>query len=411
MRVGLGMVTCIWLAGTTAAADWPQWRGPQRDGISPETGLLKSWPAGGPKRLWHVRGLGEGYSSFSVAQGRLFTQGQRGSQQFVLAYDASTGQKLWEAPTGKPFRERRGHGPRGTPTVDGDRVYSLAADGTLACLDARTGKPHWAFNVVERYGGQVINWGMSESPLVDGARLIVTPGGPGASIVALDKLSGKLLWKSQSDEAGYSSPIAFDLAGKRLLAVLTGEAALGLAAQNGELLWRYDKVSNRTANIATPIFHNGQVFYSTDYGTGCALLKLDGGGGAVRADEVYFNRNMRNHYSSSVLIGEHLYGFSGTVLTAMHFQTGEVAWRDRSVGKGSVIAAEGLLYCLGEDGVVGLVEAHPAAYRERSRFEIGRGEFPTWTPPVIANGRLYLRDQDNLYCYDIRDSRAAAKPK
>jgi outer membrane protein assembly factor BamB len=391
---------CIALAWP---ADWPQWRGPNRDGKSPETALLKSWPAGGPKRVWKSTGLGEGYSSFAVVGERLYTQGQRGNQQFVMAFDTATGKKLWETQAGTSFRERRGHGPRGTPTVEGNRLWALSADGALVCLDAATGRRIWGFNVVEKHGGRVINWGMSESPLIDGNLLIVMAGGSGAGIVALDKSNGNLVWKSQSDEPGYSSAIAFDLGGVRQIATFTGDAAVGLAMKNGELLWRYPKVANGTANIATPIFHDGHVFVSSDYGTGCALLKLTPAGGGVKASEVYFNRDMRNHYSTSVLVGDHLYGFSGQILTAMKLSTGEVAWRDRSVGKGSVAYADGHLYCLSENGVVGLVEATPQAYREKSRFEIPRGEFPTWTPPVIANGRLYLREQDNLYCHDIKN--------
>jgi len=393
------------LSSTGLAADWPQWRGPARDGISPEKGLLKSWPAEGPRLAWKAQGLGEGYSSFAISGGRLFTQGQRGNQQFVLALDANTGKKLWEAPNGTAFRERRGHGPRGVPTVDGDRLYALAADGALTSLETASGKPVWSLNVVQRFGARVIHWGISESPLVDGERLIVNAGGSRASLVALDKRTGKPLWQSQSDEAGYSSAIAFDLGGARVIAAFTGEAAVGLAANNGELLWRYDKVSNRTANIATPIYRDGHVFFSSDYGTGCALLKLAREGGGVKATEVYFNGDMRNHYSTSVLVGDHLYGFSSAVLTAMEFQSGRVAWRDRSVGKGSVIYADGHLYCFSERGVMGLVEATPAGYQEKSRFQIPPGEFPTWTPPAIAAGKLYLREQDNLYCYDILENR------
>ncbi len=384
------------------AADWPQWRGPHRDGISPETGLLKAWPPGGPRRVWKTAGLGEGYSSCAVVGSRLYTQGQRGNEQFVMAFDAASGKKVWETAAGAAFREQRGHGPRGTPTVEGNRLWALSSDGTLVCLDAATGRRIWGYNVVEKFGGRLIHWGISESPLIDGDRVIVMAGGPGAGIVALDKNTGSLVWKSQSDQPGYSSAIAFDVGGVRQLATLTGEAAVGLSLKNGELLWRYPKVSNRTANIATPIFRDGHVFVSTDYGTSCALLQLTSTGGGVKASEVYFSREMRNHYSSSVLVGDYLYGYSSQILTAMKFQTGEVAWRDRSVGKGSVTYADGHLYCLGEEGVMGLVEATPQAYREKSRFAIPRGDFPTWTPPVIANGRLYLREQDNLYSYDIK---------
>jgi outer membrane protein assembly factor BamB len=403
------MLGCRWIAAWTlaccapgVAADWPQWRGLHRDGISPETALLESWPAGGPRLVWKTQGLGEGYSSFAVVGDRIYTQGQQGNQEFVFAYDTNTGKQLWKVPTGGGYQESRGNGPRGTPTIDGDRLYALAADGTLVCLRAATGERIWGVNLMERFGGRVPTWGISESPLIDGDRLIVTPGGPGASVVALEKLKGNLLWKSQSDSAGYSSPIAFDAGGARKVVVFTAQGAIALDMKNGEFQWRYDKVANRTANIATPIVHDGYVFLSSDYGTGCALLKLTASAKAVDASEVYFNREMRNHYTTSVLVGDHLYGFSSGILTAMKFLTGEVAWRDRSVGKGNVIYAEGNLYAFGEDGVVGLIQATPQSYREKSRFEIRKGSYPTWTPPVIANGKLYLRDQDNLYCYNIK---------
>jgi hypothetical protein len=392
-------ILCLSICTLAWGADWPQWRGLNRDGISPETGLLDTWSKDGPPLLWKIQGLGEGYSSAAISGGRLFIQGQHGDEEYVLAFDANTGKQLWRTHTGIPFNESRGHGPRSTPTVDGDRVYALAADGMLVCLDTATGKTFWGYNIVDHFHGRVPQWGISESPLVDGNRIIVTPGGPGAAVVALDKMTGKVLWTSQSDPAGYSSAIAFDEGGARALAVFTGDAALGLDFASGKLLWRYERVANRTANIATPIVHDSEIFLSSNYGTGCVLLKPAAGGSA---SEVYFNRDMQNHYSTSVLVGDYLYGFSGSILTAMKFQTGDVAWRNRSVGKGSLIYAEGNLYCLGEEGVVGLVEATPAGYQEKSRFEISKGGYPTWSQPVIANGKLYLREQDNLYCYNIK---------
>ena len=396
---GIASLLCLFFGALAWAADWPQWRGPNRDGISAETGLLDAWPKGGPPLVWKIQGLGEGYSSAAIAAGRLFIQGQQGDEEYVLAFDAGTGKQLWRAHTGIPFNESRGHGPRGTPTVDGDRLYALAADGMLVCLETATGKTIWGFNIVDHFHGRVPHWGISESPLVDGDRVIVTPGGPGAAVVALDKMSGKLLWQSQSGSAAYSSPMEYDAGGSRRVVVFTADAAMGLDLGSGKLLWRYERVANGTANIATPIVHGGEIFLSSDYGTGCVLLKASAGGDA---SEVYFNRDMRNHYSTSVLVGDYLYGFSSSILTAMKFQTGEVAWRDRSVGKGSLIYADRHLYALGEEGVVGLVDATPAGYREISRFEIPKGGFPTWSQPVIANGKLYLRDQDNLFCYNIK---------
>jgi len=397
-RVSAILLCFLIVSAAPRAADWPQWRGPNRDGISSETGLLAAWPPAGPRLVWRATGLGEGYASIAVARGRLYTQGQRGSQQFVMAFDVKTGSKLWETPTSaRSFRESRGNGPRGTPTVDGDRLYAMAADGTLASLDAATGKVIWSQNVVQKYGGAMIEWAFSESPLVDGDRLIVMPGGRGASLVSLNKLDGTLQWKAGSDQAGYSSTILAEVEGVRQVVALSGESAFGVRVDNGQVLWRYDRVSNSTANIATPIVHDGHVFLSTDYGTGGALLKL----GARGASEVYFTREMMNHYSTSVLVGDVLYGFSNSILTAMRFRTGQVLWRHRSVGKGSLVFADKFLYVLSEEGVVGLVEARPDQYREVSRFEIPSGQFPTWAPPTVADGRLYVREQDRLMCFDI----------
>ncbi len=385
-----------------AAADWPQWRGPERDGISSETDLLAEWPAGGPPLVWKATGLGDGYASVAVAGGRVYTQGQFGSRQAVMALDEATGEKLWETNNGGSYSNRRGSGPRGTPTVNDGTVYALGSNGALIALDPAQGKQLWTTNLLERFNARNINWGLSESPLIDGGRIIVNAGGGGASVVSLDRANGNVIWKSQSDEAGYSSAVVTEFGGVRFYVVLTGEAAIGVREDDGKLLWRYDRVSNSTANVATPIVHDGHVFVSSDYGTGCALLKFVATDGGVDVEEVYFNRDMRNHYSTAVLIGDHLYGYSSRTLTCMDFKTGKVAWKDRSVGKGQVIANREQLYLLSEDGVVGLAEATPEGYREKSRFSIGRGDYPTWTLPVIANGRLYLRDQDTLYCYDVR---------
>jgi outer membrane protein assembly factor BamB len=393
----LGLIL-LFFATIALAADWPQWRGPDRDGKSADTGLLDSWPKGGPRLLWKAQDLGEGFSSPAIAGDRLYIQGQQGGEQFVMAYDVHTGKQLWKTPAGKSFSEEHGNGPRGTPTLDGARLYALSADGTLVCLEAATGKRVWELNMVDFLGGRP-NRGYTESPLVDGNQLIVMPGGPGAGVVALNKNTGAIIWKSQSDKTGYSSAIAFDIGGTHALALLTGEAAIGLDAKDGALLWRYARVSNRTANIATPIAHDGFVFFSSDYGTGCVLLHPTPDG---KTAEVYFNRDMRNHYTTSVLVGDYLYGFSSEILTAMEFKTGKVAWKDRSVGKGNCIYAEQRLYCMGEDGVVGLIDPTPAAYKEISRFEIPRGPSNTWTSPAIANGQLYLREQTNLYCYNVK---------
>jgi len=382
-----------------SAASWPQWRGPNRDGISKETGLLKQWPAEGPPLVWKASGAGGGYSSFSVANGKLYTMGLRGEREFVVAFDVATGKEAWATPHGSAFRNDRGDGPRGTPTVDGDRVYALGGSGDLTAFEARTGKIVWSKNVLQEFGGSNITWGISESPLVLGNKVLVNAGGPGASIVALNKDNGAVIWKSQSDRAGYSSAIPVELNGTTQVVFFTAQRAVGLDAKDGRLLWEYGKPSNRVANVATPIARGNRVFISSDYGTGGGVVEISADNSAK---EIWFTQDMRNHHSSSVLIGDYLYGFSSAILTAIRFDTGEIAWRDRSVGKGSLVFADGNLYCFSENGIVGLVEATPTGYKEKGRFRLAQGNLPTWTHPVVVGGRLYLRDQDTIYAYDVR---------
>lgn len=397
------MVVCLSAeAAAQASGNWPQWRGPNRDGISKETGLLKQWPADGPPLVWKAKGAGGGYSSFAVANGRLFTMGLRGDSEFVVAFDVASGKEVWATANGRAFRNDRGDGPRGTPTVDGDKLYALGGNGELSCLDASSGKVVWTMNVLQKFGGSNITWGISESPLVVGDKLLVNAGGPNASIVALNKKDGSLIWKSQSDRAGYSSAMTVQVGNTTHVVFFTHQRALGLDLKDGKLLWEYDRAANDVANVATPVVRGNRVFISSDYGTGAGLVEIKADG---KAQEVYFTKDMRNHHSSSILIGEHLYGFSSGILTAMRFDTGEVAWRDRSVGKGSLVYADGNLYALSENGVVGLIEATPAAYREKGRFRIQQESLPTWTHPIIAGGRLYLRDQDTIYAYDVREKK------
>lgn len=379
--------------------NWPQWRGPNRDGISKETGLLKQWPAEGPPLVWKATGAGRGYSSFAVSDGRLFTMGLRGDREYVIAFDVATGKEAWATPDGTAYRDSRGDGPRGTPTVDGNNLYALGGNGDLSCLDAKTGRIVWAMNVLTKFGGENTNWGISESPLVIDDKLLVNAGGPGASIVALNKKDGSLIWKSQSDKAGYSSGMPVQMGNTTQVVFFTHRRALGLDLKDGKLLWEYARPANDVANVATPVVRGNRVFISSDYGTGAGLIEIKADG---KAQEVYFTKEMRNHHSSSILIEDHLYGFSGGILTAMRFDTGEVAWKDRSVGKGSLVYADGNLYALSENGVVGLIEATPTGYREKGRFRIRQDSLPTWTHPIIAGGRLYLRDQDTIYAYDVR---------
>jgi outer membrane protein assembly factor BamB len=396
------LVGAVGDATAQSGADWPQWRGPNRDGVSKETGLLKQWPAGGPPLVWKASGAGRGYSSFSVVHGKLYTMGLRGNREFVIAFDVATGKEAWATAHGGAFHNDRGDGPRGTPTVDGDRIYALGGNGDLSCLEAATGKIIWTKNVLQAFGGSNIQWGISESPLVIGNKVLVNAGGPGASIVALNKADGSGIWKSQSDEAGYSSAMPLQVNGGTQVIFFTATRVVGLDLNDGRLLWDYTRPSNDTANVATPIVKANRVFISSDYGAGGGVVEIKPDN---KAQEIWFTRDMRNHHSSSVLVGDYLYGFSSAILTAMKFDTGEIAWRDRSVGKGSLVYADGNLYCFSENGVVGLVEATPTGYKEKGRFRIPQDSLPTWTHPVVAGGRLYLRDQDTIYAFDIREKR------
>jgi outer membrane protein assembly factor BamB len=394
--------------GLTAEPDWPQWQGPDRTGLSKETGLLKEWPAAGPAVVWNISGLGEGYGSVAIKGDRLFVHGTRESESVLFCLNRANGKTLWTTALGPRLDQDRGRGPRGTPTVDGDRVYALSENGDLACLKSTDGKAVWQRNILKDFGGSNPKWLISESPLVDGNKVIVTPGGDGASIVALDKMNGKTIWttKELSDPAGYSSCQVVDIQGVRTIIGFTARAGVGVRATDGKLMWRYEPVANRTANITTPIFHDNKVFYTSAYSTGCALLGLKAAGGEIKAEEIYFSREMQNHHGGVVLLNGHLYGFSNAILTCIEFSTGKLVWRDRSVGKGTLTVADGNLYLLSENNVVGLAEATPAGYKEKGRFQIEDQGKPSWAHPVVCGGKLYIRNQGILTCYNVGKERA-----
>ena len=396
--VGLG-------AQGVADSDWSQWRGPDRSGRSIETGLLGEWSADGPPRVWSVSNVGVGIGSVAVRGDRLFVQGIQDAQSAVSALSRSDGTRLWMRSLGPAGQNSYGSGPRGTPTVDGDQLYVLTENGELACLRVGDGSVVWQRNILADFGGRNPEWMISESPLVDGNMVIVTPGGRGAGIVALDKMTGDTLWVSGEldDQAGYASPIVANVGGVRTVMTLTSAAGVGVRASDGKLMWRNQAPSNRIANISTPVFHDNTVFYSSAYGTGGTLLGLRAEGDDVVAQEIYRTRDMQNHHGGVVLVDDYLYGFNNSILTCLDFATGEMMWRHRSVGKGSLSYADGRLYILSENNVAGLVEATPEGYREHGRFRVaaGRGA-PTRAHPTISGGRLYLRNQGTLGAYDIQ---------
>lgn len=396
------------------AADSPQWRGADRTGVSRETGLLKSWPEGGPTLVWKATGLGEGHATPSVANGRIYGMGLRGSDEVVWALDARTGKEVWNTRIADGIQlegRQGGHGSRSTPTIVGSLLYTLGVSGELACLETATGKRRWHKNLVNDFGGSVPRWGYCESPLADGNRIIIAPGGADATVVALNKDTGEVVWKSKvpgGDNAHYSSAVLGTIGGKKQIVHFLAGGVIGLEAETGKFLWRYAAPANRTANCSTPIVKDNYVFAASAYNNGGGLAELSANSDGVTANEVYFTKQMQNHHGGMVLVGDHLYGFDNSTLTCLEFKTGKVLWADRSVGKGSVTFADGFLYARSERGPVALVEATPSGYVEKGRFEQpDRSNAPSWPYPVVANGRLYLRDQDVLLCYDVKQAAGA----
>jgi outer membrane protein assembly factor BamB len=390
--------------------DWPAWRGPNRTGVSAETGLLKEWPKEGPKLLWKATGLGGGYSTPSVAGGRVYAMGSRGEEEYVMALDAGDGRMLWSTKVGAVGVNDGPNypGPRSTPTVEQDALYTLGSDGDVVCVDPATGKIRWHHHLGKDFEGRRDTWAYCESPLIDDDVLICTPGGDKATLIALNKKDGSVIWKAMVPEgnfAGYASAIVAEIDGVKQYIQFLGAGVVGVSARDGRFLWRYDR-NVGGQSCGTPIFHDGCVFTSasgTGNSGGDALLRLSVHGDAVTAKEVYYGRKMTNHHGGVVRLGDYLYGTGGAALVCLEFKTGDVKWKERGVGKGSVVAADGHLYVRGERGTVALVEAVPTGYKEKGRFQQPyRSRFNAFPHPVVAGGRLYLRDEDVLLCYDIK---------
>jgi outer membrane protein assembly factor BamB len=412
------VLTACALTLCAQAEDWPQWRGPNRTGRSKETGLLKEWPAGGPKLLWKEKGIGEGYSTPAIVGDRIYLMANTKGEEYVLACDVKDGSKVWSTHVGKvgPNKGPQYPGARSTPTVEGERIYALGSDGDLACLEKSTGKVIWTKNLRKEYDGVMGIWAYSESPLIDGDVLVCTPGGKTATLVALKKKDGATLWKSavpEGDAAGYASAIAVEVGGVRQYVQFLGKGVVGVDAKTGKFLWRYDETKDQAANIPTPVFHDDCVFTSTSRkGTGLNRIKVNKD--EVTSEQVYFNTTMLNSIGGVVRVGEHVYGTTARgELVCMEFKTGKEKWKNKSVGMASSLCyADGMLYVRGQGGSgfgaettpkVALVEASPDGYKEKGRFnQPDHGKRPAWPHPVVANGRLYLRDGDVLLCYDVQ---------
>ena len=380
-------------------AEWAQWRGPNRDGISSETGFLKNWSPEGPKVLWHIP-LGDGYSGISIAQGKVYTMFAEGDDEFVICLNASDGVEVWRFRSGTKFTEQRGDGPRSMPTVHGDSVFALGTEGKLYALDAHDGTKLWSHNFVEEFDSKIPTWGFSSSPLIEGDLLIAEAGGKDEkAIVAFDKKSGDVVWANHTDEVGYSSPIPIDFGEVRQIIFLTSKTLLSLAPENGQIYWKYSWPEG--INIATPIFvPDDKIFISASYDKGAVLLRMVADGDKIGIEEVWKSRVMKNHFNSSVLQGDYLYGFDNAILTCIEANTGEEQWQHRGFEKGSLLLADGHLIILGEGGKLALAEVSPNKYIEKARFQLFDDK--CWTVPTLAGGKLYLRNQKEMVCLDLR---------
>jgi len=411
LAMGLFLVPKVVLA-----SDWPQWRGPQRNGNTAETGLLAEWPKEGPKLVWQVNDIGAGYSTPSVVGDRLYLLSNQGlDNEFVQALEARDGKRIWSQTIGKvgnPNQQPSYPAARSTPTVDGEWVYAFGSDGDLACLERATGKVRWQKNVRADYGGQPGIWAYSESPLVDGEAVVCTPGGSNATLVALNKHTGELIWKCAipgGEQAAYTSALAIEVGGVRQYIQMLQKGLVGVEAKTGKLLWRYDRTAKGSpAVIPTPVA-DGDFIYSAGARNGGGGARLKANGGIFEAEQVYFSPKLPTSIGGAVKAGDYLYGTSAGALLCLEFKTGTGKWDDRSIGAASLCYADGRLYLHGENGEVALVEATPEAYREKGRFKPAnppdRGNSKAWAYPVIAGGRLYLRDMGALWCYDIKAGR------
>ncbi len=427
LTLALGFILAM--NGSTRSEEpgsWPQWRGPNRDGLSAATGLLKSWEGNAPKLVWMKEGMGGGYASVSIADGLIFTTGNMADGQAVTAVNQKNGEPAWTTLITDQVPKHGYQGSRSTPTYDSGRVYAVASSGRIVCLDAKTGQEQWAREFSDWNGKMMSGWGFSESPLVDGDWVLCTPGGNDAILVALDKKTGEEVWtsaigefgdgKNKNDQgvrqgAAYSSIVVSEGAGVKQYIQLVGQGVIGVRAKDGQFLWGYEEASNPTANISTPVVSGDYVFTSTGYGTGSALLKLSPAGSGVTAEEIYFldAKTFQNHHGGLILLDGHIYSghkHNNGFPICVEMKTGKIVWggNERGPGKGSaaVTYADGNLVFRYQDGVVALIEARPDGYRLKGQFTPEFQERESWAHPVILDGMLYLREQDKLMCYDLR---------
>jgi outer membrane protein assembly factor BamB len=424
VSAALALLCCVTAAELQIKPnDWPQFRGPFRNGFSPETGLLKSWPDGGPKQLWTSTGRGGGYSSVAVVDGTVFGTGKRtDGKEYIWALDEATGKEKWAAEFSDSRRVGYNDGPRGTPTFANGKLYAVSTGGTLACVDANTGKLLWEKSYTKDFGGSVPGWGYTESVLVDDGKVVCTPGSASAALVALNANTGEVVWKTEVKNPGaargYASMVKAEVGGVPMYVTLLGKSdtagVVGVDARTGKLLWHYDKMMNTTANIPSPVVKGDIVFCSTGYGAGAARLRMvPGPDGTVSVKELnfYSGTELQNHHGGMTLMGDYIYlgsQHSKGFPVCVNIKTGEIEWAEKGPVKGgdgsaSTAGADGRVYFYYQNGLVALIKADPKQYEVVSTFKLPQPSNKNkWPHPAIADGKLYLRDQDKLHCFDIK---------
>ena len=404
--IGASLLVWSMTHGSTAAdpntdltEDWPQWRGPNRDGVSQTARLDKKWPDNGPKEVWR-QPLGEGFSGISIADSRVYTMYSTGASEFVVSLNALDGSEVWKSRTGAKYSEGNGNGPRCTPTVDGDRVYTLGASGELLALEVGMGKTIWQRNLRREFRSKRPHWGFTSSPLIEGNSVLVEAGGSNErALMAFDKMTGEELWGSGGDPIGYSSPIAVDALGVRQILFFTGAALVSLSP-DGQPYWRHTWPNEGGINPATPVFiPPDRVFVSSGYGTGGAVLQMQSTDAGPGVSEVWFSKEMKNHFSTSIYHEGHIYGFDEAIFKCVDVDTGDERWKVRGYGKGTLIFADGHLIVLSDEGKLAMVEANPDAHVEVTSAQVMNDR--CWTSPSLAAGRLYLRNMVEIVCLDL----------
>lgn len=393
--------TILAFSARLGASDWPCWRGQQHNGISMETTWLTQWPASGPRRVWTAQ-VGEGYSSVAVVGGRVFTMGSSGNHDTIYCLNAQSGQVIWRHTYAHPERQNYGGDPgpnatSTTPTVDSGSVFALSREGLVLCLNAATGKRLWQNDLQRSTGAQLPPWGFSSSPLVAGNLVILNVC---ASGVALDRASGRVVWKSGTRPSGYASPVPYTTGQQRGVALFTASALAGVNPANGRVLWQHPWPTSHEVNAADPIFAGDSVFISSGYEHGCALIRV----GGVRPVVVWQNRNMRNHFNSCVQVGNCLFGNDANTLKCLDMKTGQERWSMRGMGQGGLIAANGHLIVMTERGELKIVKAIPNRLTQVASSRVMSGT--CWTSPVLANGFIFVRNREGeLACLDVRSKK------